>query len=572
MASSDPPRRVRRIAFHGIRICLFVAILCLIRWQHDRVNARRDELPRVQVSLERVTPFFPKAESISDKLGGHEGRDVFSKTGYALGYILQTSPESDHVVGFSGPTNVLIAFSTKEADHRIVGIDVLWSRDTREHVRQVLEDDTFLKTFNGMTWEEAAAVEQVDGVSGATLTSLAIAESVIHRMGGGRPSLRFAYPLSTDHVAPVFPHAAAVDQDPKHGSLWHVRDAQGDELGTILRTSPAGDNIIGFAGPTEVLIGFDLDHRVSGICLAKSYDTDPYVGWVREDKYFPKTFHGLSLSELAALDLQEAEVEGVSGATMTSLGVAEAMVAAAVQHQENLSQAESVTEVKSPLRARDIGTLAVVASGIVIAFTRLRSRKSVRVVFRLVLIGYLGLINGDMLSQAMIVGWAQSGIPWQSAIGLVGLTAAALILPVFTRRNLYCSYLCPHGAVQRILVHRLPWRLRLPRRVSMTLTVIPAALLLWCLVVALVPLPYSLVDIEPFDAWLIGIAGWATITVAVVGLVAALFVPMAYCRYGCPTGMLLGYLRFSTRGDRWTLGDWTATALLLVAIGLVFWA
>jgi uncharacterized protein with FMN-binding domain len=571
MASLAPPRRVRRVVIHGIRICLFVAILCLIHWQHDRVTASREEAPRVQVDVDRVTAFFPKAESISDQLGGHQGRDVFSRTGYSLGYVLQTSPESDHIVGFSGPTNVLIAFSTQDAEHRIVGLDILWSRDTREHVLQVLEDEAFLKTFNGMTWEEAAGVDEVDGVSGATLTSLAIAESVIHRLGGGRPSLRFAYRLSLDHVSPVFPNAAAVEQDSQFGSLWHVHDDKGNALGTILRTSPAGDNIIGFAGPTEVLIAFGLDQRVSGICLAKSYDTDPYVRWVREDRYFPQVFQGLNLEELATLDLEEAEVEGVSGATMTSLGVAEAVVAAAIQHQEKRVQAESVSEIKSPLRARDVGTLTVVMAGILIAFTQLRSRRSVRVTFRLVLIGYLGFINGDMLSQAMLVGWAQSGVPWRSAMGLVGLTAAALILPVITRKNVYCSYLCPHGAVQRTLVNRLPWRLRLPRRVSISLAVIPTAFLLWCLVVALVPLPFSLVDIEPFDAWLIGIAGWATITVALVGLMAALFVPMAYCRYGCPTGMLLGYLRFSAQGDRWTLRDWTATALLVVAIGLVVW-
>ena len=58
-------------------------------------------------------------------------------------------------------------------------------------------------------------------------------------------------------------------------------------------------------------------------------------------------------------------------------------------------------------------------------------------------------------------------------------------------------------------------------------------------------LPVSLVDIEPFDAWVFRVAGWATITVAIVGLVASLFVPMAYCRYGCPTGALLKFLQVS---------------------------
>ena len=83
-------------------------------------------------------------------------------------------------------------------------------------------------------------------------------------------------------------------------------------------------------------------------------------------------------------------------------------------------------------------------------------------------------------------------------------------------------------------------------------------------------LPFSLVDIEPFDAWVFYVAGWATITIAIVGLVASRYIPMAYCRYGCPTGTILNYLRFNSRSDRWSHRDWLAFALVLFAIAL--WA
>ena len=87
-------------------------------------------------------------------------------------------------------------------------------------------------------------------------------------------------------------------------------------------------------------------------------------------------------------------------------------------------------------------------------------------------------------------------------------------------------------------------------------------LLAWCVLVGMTTLGFSLVDIEPFDAYVFRIAGWATITVAVVGLAASLFVPMAYCRYGCPTGAVLQWLRFHTGSDRWSIRDWAALALL----------
>ena len=100
---------------------------------------------------------------------------------------------------------------------------------------------------------------------------------------------------------------------------------------------------------------------------------------------------------------------------------------------------------------------------------------------------------------------------------------------------------------------------------------IPAGLLVWSLLVALTHWPYSLVHIEPFDAYVFRVAGWATLTIAVVGLVASLFVPMAYCRYGCPTGALLEYLRRHARSDRFTRRDLLAVGCALTALAL-WWA
>jgi hypothetical protein len=58
--------------------------------------------------------------------------------------------------------------------------------------------------------------------------------------------------------------------------------------------------------------------------------------------------------------------------------------------------------------------------------------------------------------------------------------------------------------------------------------------------------------------------------VAIVGLVASVFIPMAYCRYGCPTGALLEYLRRHRRGDRLTRTDFFAAGCLLLGVVLTF--
>jgi hypothetical protein len=46
------------------------------------------------------------------------------------------------------------------------------------------------------------------------------------------------------------------------------------------------------------------------------------------------------------------------------------------------------------------------------------------------------------------------------------------------------------------------------------------------------------------------------------------FVPKAYCKYGCPTGALLEFVRSRGPCDRFTARDAVAAALLLTALAL----
>jgi hypothetical protein len=308
---------------------------------------------------------------------------------------------------------------------------------------------------------------------------------------------------------------------------------------------------------------FGEKDQVVGIILRSSFDNQPYVRYVQQDKYFGSLFNGMTLSELAVMDLQSAGVEGVSGATMTSAAVAETLVAVA-------GPALVPDEPLPPIvfSARDAGTCVVLMLSLAMTFTHLRGRPRFRLAYRIALIAYLGFLNGDILSQAQLVGWAQSGVPWSLAPGLVLLTAAALLVPIFSKRQMYCHHTCPFGAAQQLIRSRSRWRVRLPRWAQRTLELVPPALLLMVIIVAVRHLPLNLASIEPFDAFVFWIAGAATIVVALLGLAASVFVPMAYCRYGCPTGSLLEYLRFQGHSDRILRRDIVAICLLLVAIAM----
>jgi len=152
------------------------------------------------------------------------------------------------------------------------------------------------------------------------------------------------------------------------------------------------------------------------------------------------------------------------------------------------------------------------------------------------------------------------------------MVAAALAVPWVAGRPIYCLHICPHGALQEWLGRVAPARLRarLPAEVAAGLRWLPGLLLALVVAITMLALPLDLADLEPFDAYLIKTAGWATATIAVVGLVASLFIPQAYCKFGCPTGALLEFLRSHGQADRFGRRDWAALLMVLLALGL-YW-
>lgn len=371
-------------------------------------------------------------------------------------------------------------------------------------------------------------------------------------------------PLAVGEITSTFTNAAALVLDHSEREGWFVEDAAGHQLGYVARTLPECHHIIGYCGVTDLLVLFDPSLKVLGIKVRSTEDTRTHMHDIVTDRKFPKKWNGLTWDEVAGMDLKKAGIEGVSGATMTSMAMAQSIV-------HRLKTANERALHFEPLRfgARDWALVGALLVGGLFTFTRAHEgRRWLRRGFQLVLMGWIGFVNGDLLAQSLLAGWAKSGVPWQLAPGLVLLAAAALLVPWATKKPLYCQQLCPHGAAQEWLGRTgLKNKLRVPAKLGAGLQWLPGLSLVFVLLVVMLQAPFDLAGLEPFDAWVIRSAGWATIAVAVVGLVASLFIPQAYCRYGCPTGALLEFVRSHGRNDRFGRRD--IAAALLVALAFV---
>lgn len=593
---SDPPRPAvvrrgapkRKLALfvHAGRIALVACLLLAI--PSGRQTSVVDS--GIPPSIELIQKILSGATRVGDTADTAQFWPVFDSADAVIGRVARTLPAAQSIVGYRGPTESAVVIDT---DSKIVGVKILSSGDTVEHVAEVRNDAAFFAQFEGWEWNDVSAslAAQIDGVSGATLTSLALAEGLVKRMGGELPSLVFADPIMVDEAEQLLPGTTTVQSGTIPG-VFRALAADGSQLGFLVRSGPLSDDIPGYQGPSELVfafdsaIAFDLDTPIAGIKLRGSFDNQPYVDYVRQEYSFWPLFRDRTVRQLAAFDPQARNVEGVSGATMTSLAVADTIPAACRRlvtkfDNERLQRHDATIPLWQQVRwtPTDVATLiTLLLAGVLSATGKFRTQR-LRRVWLIGVVIVIGLWAGNLISMSLIAGWSAEGIPWRLAPGLTAILVVAALLPPLTKGNPYCNHICPHGGLQQILrpptkSSRTGWpgrltsrrRWRLPTKLHRIASWTPGLTLTLAYVMLTLSPTSDLSSWEPFHAYLFKIATASSIALAVGTLAISAFVPMAYCRYGCGTGRMLDYLRRTGASHKIDLADVIAICLLGLAI------
>lgn len=569
----------------NLRSCLRLVTCILLLCGLHLVSARsRAQSEPSALSLALLQRYLPQAASVT-----HSGQppvwQAFDASGQLLAHACLTSPQADRIVGYAGPNNILILM---DSDGRVIRTQWLSWSDTRDHVESVQLADSFWRQFIGWSLGKSnATTARLDGVSGATLTSLAIAEAIDLRLSGARASLRFPNGLAIEEVQSFFADAVRFEDDPQRRDFVSVHSASGQFLGWLLRTGPLVDDKIGYQGPVELIVALDENERISKIKLRSSFDNEPYVRYARMEASFWSKFAGRTLAEISQMDLKEEGIEGVSGATMTSMAAADTLLASAKRHWQKENES---SEQASARRCNwSIGEQATCLLALLVlpwSLSRLRGHRRLRWVWQAFVLVVIVGISGNLISMALLAGWTRSLPPVTLAPGLSLLVAVCLIMPACFGRNVYCDHVCPHGFVQQWLARLKGSRTTVPvlvqiqpqphatakkrigarKAVQWALKISAVAILLLSLAWIIWSVPNQLTFFEPFDvyAWRIG---WSvSLGVWVASLLFAYKVPMGYCRLACPTGLLLDRIRWTRGGRHRHYGD-----MLLLALTASVW-
>ena len=514
------------------------------------------------LTLADVRAFFPEAKQF--RPGPQETLLVQDAYGNRMGRLLTTSPDADAILGYSGPSNVLVALDNQE---RIVGTRILSSDDTPDHVDALRGNARFERGFKD--WRPTSQpAPKLEGYAGSTLTALAIEESIQKRLSGNYASLRFPTPLRLDEIKAVG-FAEAIGFEPNSPRLgWNlVRGPGNQHLGYVVRTSPSGDEVNGYAGPTDSLIALSPDGlTLRKVVIRETYDTTDYVDRVRHDEAYLKLLTKWSARDWATLDFGKEQIEGVAGATLTSYAMAEGIKRRfADDAQKSGAEARRRTEW-----ARTGALWLFLLGGLVMTFTSWHGRPRLRLAWQVLLVAGLGLWLGQLLSLALFAGWARHGLGWTQTPALVALGAIALLVPWGARRQPYCHQLCPHGAAQELLGRFRRLHVALPGAAHRWLSSLPFVVLAAAFLAALLWPATNLGRWEPFDAWALGGAAAWPIALAGLGLLAAVFIPQGFCKYGCPTGALFKLVRTQSETEGWSRRDTGVAGVLALGAALSF--
>lgn len=149
-------------------LCALVAIVWFRHHPRPTATVGQGNL----VALDQVQDLFPEAASLVP-LADEPGDTVMDGAGNTLGMVLVSGPDTARVTGYGGPTPVAIGL---DADHEVMGVLLLDNMESESYLQEVV-DTGLLESWNGLS-ATAALSKPVDAVSGATMSSSSIIETV----------------------------------------------------------------------------------------------------------------------------------------------------------------------------------------------------------------------------------------------------------------------------------------------------------------------------------------------------------------------------------------------------------
>ena len=586
------------VSFHAARAALLAqGFLCFVLLFFAQITLGQT----MQLSAAQLAGVLPQAQRFSPKQGNppvYIGYESEAQDAEIVGYAFETTDFEPQEVGYSAPIEVLVGV---DLAGELTGIEILFYRESYKSIRgDFLNSERFPNQFDGKSVADGFRVgRDIDGVSRATISSWAVSRGI-------RNSAREVARAYLGEAA-VFANASVEDQalsllaplswegliDDGLVKLWPVLLEDGTQIDltvAFMGNEKLGEMLVGAEDYSRaereasnrvregalLLIGIagnaSSPFRQENLALQQgdwSYQVERrrfvYVGSAEAGKSRDKMRFAGAIVLPPEVDIAQPftlfyntgkEVDSIDQLEQVNYQVPPIALALAQGRQVPAEYLPEIIDeyadlpIETGLQAllgsapwTEIALLMLLLMVAMTAFVRKDAR--LRWVALLSTFVYLGFVNGTFLSVSHITNFMKQGPGlFLNDLPLLILVVFTLVTTVFWGR-VFCSSLCPFGALQDILERIVPrrWRRSLPQWLHDRALWLKYVILAGLIAMAVAYAELSVFQyFEPFGTLFYqsqSLLLWGILSVFVAG---SIFVPRFYCRYACPLGASLGVI------------------------------
>ena len=290
--------------------------------------------------------------------------------------------------------------------------------------------------------------------------------------------------------------------------------------------------IMGWGGPMIVAPVVSPDGVIEEVLVPKHRETKAFFDYVVSSGFLSQ-FKGKSPG--TPMEFGE-DIDGVSGATVSSLAISNGVCQGmATVSQELLKKPREEVAVSWKIGRNEVILLLLYAVVLICSQLKIKKAKLPILVASFI---FLGLIMNRPVSISNMAALAMGHLPdIHSSLFWWMLVPGSIVLVIASGKNLYCSRLCPFGAIQEFITITGGMKLFVSKKSQNRLRTAAKAMAWFTLIIAFITGNAANASTEPFGT-LFGLIGtpfqWYLVSIAIGG---SFLIPKFWCRFFCPAGV-----------------------------------
>ncbi|MFV0345245.1 MAG: 4Fe-4S binding protein [Bacteroidales bacterium] len=317
-------------------------------------------------------------------------------------------------------------------------------------------------------------------------------------------------------------------------SVWEISDSKHQIIGTL--EFPQKGTAEGFGGNINFALVVDSESTVRGLILLGHSESSEYIEQLAKAGLF-NSWDGKNISEL-----RNSKIDIISGASISSKAI--------INGVNKISEAynpSAIETIKNQNEKADISIPMILGwiwlIFILFNFLKPQVFKKYRLYIKIITVLLFGFILTKFISLYLIYNWLMNGWSGEGKLLMLAIIVLSIILPILTGKSFYCGYYCPYGNLQDLANKLVKKNIKIPPRVYSILKYLREAIFFALLFMLWLGIYFDLTVLEPFSAFSYKIVGNWVMGLAIIFVVLSIFIPRAWCRFFCPTGLTLDTLK-----------------------------